>query len=266
MSEVKTLRPLRDVALNYLSKGKDGKSVEHKELLVNLSKQDKSSEVRSQALVFLSKNFPSDSLLIPVYKKALEDSSNLVKSEAIAALYSIKREDALLRALPLEIVEDDHLIYTLSEIYTNVKDESKFKYFNWATSHTEGYYKAEIIAMFQEYLDGKGHDLVWKGIKSLKEIAVYDNDKSIREAAGLAIHSLHKQHLLSIEDVKKDIADQEKSSKGNSNYDLKMLKEKLAELEEKEKEILALIKEVIQSEKNLSVLEAWKLEGFEEKK
>ncbi len=40
-----------------------------------------------------------------------------------------------------------------------------------------------------------------------------------------------------------------------------MLKEKLAELEEKEKEILALIKEVIQAEKNLSVVETWKLEA-----
>ena len=103
-------------------------------------------------------------------------------------------------------------------------------------------------------------------MKYLKEIAIFDNDKSIRETAGLAIHTLHKQHLLSIDDIKKDIADQEKSSKGNSNYDLKMLKEKLQELEEKEKEILALIKEVLNAEKNLSVLEVWKLEGFEENK
>ena len=118
--------------------------------------------------------------------------------------------------------------------------------------------------LFTSYLKNKSHNVVWKCIKTLKEITIFDNDKSIREAAGLAVHKLHKQHLLSIEDIKKDIKDQEKSSKGTS-YDLKMLKEKLVELEEKEKEILVIIKEIISSEKNLTVIEAWKLEGFEDK-
>lgn len=254
----------RAVGINYLGKGKEAKSDDFKELLVNLIKTDPVSSVRSEAIVQLAKNFASDSLMIPIYKKALEDSSLNVKTEAISALSEIKREDALLRATELEKIEDAHLIYTLCEIYSDVKDESKINYYRWAISHTEGYFKSGVIELFTEYLKTKGHDLAWKGFKTLRDIAIYDNDKEIRIAAGLAIHNLHKQHLLSIEDVKKDIADQEKSGKKDS-YDLKMLKEKLAELEAKEKEILELIKQVIQAEKNLSVLETWKIEGFEDK-
>ena len=259
-----TLPTFRTIGISYLGKTKESKTDDYKELLVNLSIKDLSSDVRSTAIYLLAKYFPTDSLLIPIYKEALEDSSYLVKIEAITALHSIKREDALLRSVNLEKEDDEELIFTLCDLYTDIKDEGKVNYYKWAISHTEGHYKIEILDLFTSYLKNKSHNVVWKCIKTLKEITIFDNDKSIREAAGLAVHKLHKQHLLSIEDIKKDIKDQEKSSKGTS-YDLKMLKEKLVELEEKEKEILVIIKEIISSEKNLTVIEAWKLEGFEDK-
>ena len=103
--------------------------------------------------------------------------------------------------------------------------------------------------------------MVWKGLKKIKIIAQYANDRKARKKAGLVIHELHKGHKTRIEDIERDIKDKKGSSKGSS-YDLKMLEEKHIELLEKELKIQQLINEVISSEIDQNVLDYWSTNGF----
>ena len=252
----------RRIALNYLADSKDGLSDDYKEQLVNSAKSDEESKVRALSISLISQHFPADSSMIPLYKKGLEDSSYAVIRESIKALHKIKREDALLRAVELENEDDSYLIYTLSKLYSDLSDESKLNFYYRAMDVTESYFKVAIMRNYKEYLSTKSHEFIWKGMKKLRQIALYDNDKSVRIEAGLIIHDLHQIHLQRLADINKDIADQEKGNKGKSSYDLKMLKEKQAELLEKEAAIQELINEVIHQEKNASVKSAWEEAGL----
>lgn len=257
-----SLELYRRLGIHLLSLRPDAESDDFKERIIGMSKNDTMSLVRASAIRTLSEVFPEDSSLIPLYKKGLEDLSYEVNVQSITALHSIKKEDALLRAIALEKEEDPRLLYTLSKLYADLDDESKIDFYIRTAKITEGYYKVAILNKFQTYLSSKSHEFIWKGLKEMKEIAIYDNDKDVREAAGLVIHQLHQIHKQRLVDIAKDIADKEKSSKGKSNYDLKMLKEKQQELLEKEAKIQTLINEVINTEKNNFIVENWKSEGF----
>ena len=256
------LEVYRRIALNYLADSKDGLSDDYKEKLIRSAKEDEESKVRALSISLLSQHFGSDSSMIPLYKAGLADSSYAVIRESIKALHKIKREDALLRAVELEKEDDSYLLYTLSKLYSDLSDESKLNFYYRAMDLTESYFKTAIMENYKTYLSSKSHEFIWKGMKKLRQIALYDNDKSVRKEAGLIIHDLHQLHLKRLEDINKDIRDQEKSSKGKSNYDLKMLKEKRAELLEKEAAIQEMMNEIIQGEKNASILEAWETAGF----
>lgn len=252
---------VRRVTSTYWSEIPDGKSVEFKEQLLQIIKSDSVALVRRTALRNLANNFQSDSTLIPVYKEALNDSSYLVKSEAIKALFKIKREDALLRAVQLEKIEDPSLIYTLATLYKDINDESKVEYYRWALDHTEGYYKEKIVQLFQEYLVAKSTATIHKGLKTLNYLALNESSALIREEAGMAMFKIYEVHLKRIKDIEKDIADKEKSTKGNS-YDLKMLKEKLEELKLKKEELKESLNKVLNSEISKSIIKNWKAAGF----
>ncbi|MFT6746529.1 MAG: aminopeptidase N [Glaciecola sp.] len=251
-----TLEAFRRISLSFLGETNEAGTDEYKDKLMLASESDQVSKVRATAIKMLSKHYKEDSTLIPLYKKALDDSSYLVNNAAIKALYKIKREDALLRAIDMEKTDDSRTLYTLSKLYEDVTDESKIKFYMKALDLTEGYYKKAILEYYRKYLSIKSHEFIWKGMKQLKEMAIYDNDKDIRRDAGLAIHELHKVHLKRLEDIRKDITDKKSSSKGK-NHDLKMLQEKEQELLEKEALIQKLINEIIEGETNQSVLDAW---------
>jgi len=251
-----TLPAFRRIGLTFLGETNDATSDDYKEQLIMASESDEKSNVRAVALNMLSKHFEEDSTLIPLYKRALEDSSYNVNCSAIKALHKVKREDALLRSISMEDADDARTLYVLSKMYEDVSDESKIKFYMKALDLTEGYYKRAILEYYRKYLSIKSHEFMWKGMEQLKEMAIYDNDKDTRRDAGLAIHELHKVHLKRLKDIRKDIVDKKNSSKGN-NHDLKMFREKEQELLKKEAQIQEMINEIIQSENNETVLDAW---------
>ena len=256
-----SLAAFRRIGLSFLGKTNEAESEDYKEQLISASKVDENSNVRAVAVDLLSKYFGKDSSLISVYKKGLNDSSYRVNRSAIKALHKIKREDALLRAIAMEDADDARTLYTLSKIYQDVDDESKIEFYQKALDLTEAYYKTAILEYYRKYLSTKSHEFMWEGMEQMQEMAKYDSDKRIREAAGIAIQDLYKVHLLRLEDIKKDIKDKKSSSKGK-NHDLKMLKEKEQELLKKEVLIQKMINDIIKNEKNDSVLEVWKDADF----
>ncbi len=256
-----SLEVFRRLGIHLMGDRPDNKSDNFKAMLKDMATTDTMSLVRADAIKELSEQFPDDSLLIPLYKKGLEDLSYEVNVQSITALFEIKREDALLRAIELEKEEDPRLLYTLCKLYSDLDDESKLKFYVHTAQITEGYYKEAILGKFQKYLADKSHEFVWKGFKAIKEIAIYDNDKDVRAEAGLVLHELHKLHLIRIEDIEKDIADKKKSTRGK-DHDLRMLQEKHVELLEKEAKIQKLINEVINAEKNIAVKEIWDTAEF----
>ena len=252
---------VRRLAMSEWAKIPDGKTEDFKEMLANIFAKDSSSAVRKSSIYHLVQNFPKDTVMIDLYKKALNDSSLQVKTEALKALFSLRREDALLRAAELEEIKDPGVILTLSNMYKDINDESKAKYYRWAINQTESAYKNRVIQNFREYLSRKGTSTMKKAVEELENQALYENNTAVREVAALAIYDLYKIHLKRIEDIEKDIKDKKSASKGGG-YDLKMLEEKLTELQEKEKELKEKLKNIRKNEISASVKANWEKEGF----
>lgn len=251
-----TFEHFRKVSYYLWARIDDGKTEEHKERLLNALNSDKSSDVRLACVNTLAKNWSKDSTLISVYKKALQDSSINVQINALMALSELTREDALLRAYELESSRDARVIRTLADFYTDVKDESKRKWYEWAIKQVEAYSKSYVIKKYAQYLNEKGNNFVWNACKALKEEAIYENNKNVRKSAGFALQSLRKRNMKRIADIRADIKDKKTSSRGNS-YDLKLLKEKHQELLDHDARLLKLIQEVVDQEMDKEVKQAY---------
>tara|TARA_B100000795_G_scaffold270071_1_gene262485 strand:- start:125 stop:2872 length:2748 start_codon:yes stop_codon:yes gene_type:complete len=239
----------------------EGTSEEHKERLITAANADKSSIVRAVCVNILRLDWENDSSLIPVFKRALEDSSLMVKRYGLFALSKVAREDALLRAYKLETSTDPGIITTLASIYEDVKDESKRKWFNWALKQVEARNKTSVIQSYTEYLKIKGNEIVWRACKALKEEAIYENNKGVREAAGVAIQQLRERNIERIIDIKKDIHDKRASSEGKP-YDLKILEGKHKELRAHDERLKLLTAEIYKGEGNENVRKSYRSAGF----
>ena len=239
----------------------EGNSEEHKERLIRSAGEDSSSIVRAVCVNILRSDWDNDSSLIPVYKRALKDSSLRVKQYGLFALSSVAREDALLRAYQLEKNKDTGVITTLADLYTDVKDESKRKWYNWALQQVEARDKVSVLSSYTLYLNIKDNELVWKACKTLKEVAIYENNKDVREAAGIAVQRLRERNLERIKDIKKDIFDKKASSRGKP-YELKILEGKHQELKVHDERLKLLLKEIYEKELNEAVKIAYRDSGF----
>ncbi len=257
-----TFDSFRKLALYFMGAFDEAQTEEHKDFLFDMYKKDESSDVRMAAVSMIERTWPNDSNLITFYKKALNDSSINVKLSALEALENLAREDALLRAYGMEKSTDYRVITSLAKMYTSVKDESKRKWYNWAMKQVEARNKAYVINQYAKYLSEKNNEVIWKACKAIKEEAIHENNKKVRQAAGEAIQSLRKRNIKRIEDIRKDIKDKRESSKGKP-YDLKLLEEKHQELLDHDKRLADLIKEIFNAEIDKKVKEDYKKAGFD---
>ena len=185
----------------------------------------------------------------------------MVRRYGLFALNSVAREDALLRAYQLEKNTDPGIIVTLADIYSDVKDESKRKWYNWALQQVEARNKISVLNSYTKYLKIKGNESVWKACKALKEIAIYENNKKVRKAAGIAVQKLRERNIERIKDIKKDIFDKKASSRGKP-YELKILEGKYEELKAHDERLNLLIQEIYRKEINEEVKKAYRESGF----
>lgn len=256
-----TFEHFRKIAYYLWARIPEGQTEDHKAAMFNAFKTDSSAAVRLAIVSSLAKNWANDSSLIPFYKKALADTSVNVKLNALFALEEIAREDALLRAYGLEQATDPRIITSLADLYSDVRDESKRKWYAWAIKQVEAREKVYVINLYQKYLSSKGNEFVWLNCQNLKEEAIYENNKDVRTAAGLAIHQLRLRNMERIADIRKDITEKKASSKGKP-YDLKLLEGKHEELLAHETRILKLLQEIVEKEINNGVKQAYEEAGI----
>ena len=256
-----TFDSFRKLALYYMPAFSDSETEEHKNFLFNMYNSDSVSDVRVAALSVIKRTWPKDSSLIPFYKKALKDSSINVRLLALKGLSSLAREDALLRAYQMESETDPRIIRALSNMYIDVKDESKKEWYNWAMKQVEMYYKSYVIQKYKQYLLEKSNDVIWKACKAIEEEAIYENNKDVRFSAAMAIQSLRERNIERIEDIRKDIRDKKESSKGKT-YDLKLLEGKHKELTDHDARLSQMIKNIVELEINDKIKQSFKDNGL----
>lgn len=239
----------RKLSVYFSTPFDEGKTEDHKEHLFNMFEKDSSSDVRVAIINSIQSTWPDDSALITFYKKALNDSSINVKLTALDVVNEIAREDALLRAYELEKETDARVIRQLASMYTDVRDESKRKWYNWAMKQVEARSKEYVIYKYSQYLSEKSNDVIWKACKALEEEAIHENNKKVRVSAALAIQRLRERNIKRIEDIRKDINDKKAGSRGKP-YDLKILIEKHEELLAHDKRMADLLKKIYDAEIN----------------
>ncbi len=251
----------RKLSIYFMTSFSEAQKEEHKDFLFKMYNRDSISDVRVAALSVIKRTWPNDSSLIPFYKKALNDSSVNVRLIALRGLLSLAREDALLRAYQMESETDPRVIRALANMYKDVKDESKRKWYNWAIKHVEFHNKSYVINKYKQYLMEKGNAVIWKACKVLEEEAIYENNKDVRLTAALALQDLRERNIKRVEDIRKDIRDKKASSKGSS-YDLKLLEGKYKELTDHDERLAAMIKKIVELEINARILESFEVHGL----
>ncbi len=95
----------------------------------------------------------------------------------------------------------------------------------------------------------------------MEEEAIYENNKDVRGAAGLALHSLRNRNIERILDIRRDIKDKKESSRGKP-YDLKLLEEKHKELLGHEERLIALIIKVVEAEVSQGIKDLYAENGL----
>ena len=251
----------RKIALNFMPAFSDSETEEHKNFLFKIYNIDTVSAVRSAALSVIKRTWPTDSSLIPFYKKALKDSSVNVRLIALKGLSNLAREDALLRAYEMENETDSRIIRALANMYKNVKDESKRKWYNWAMKQVEMYSKCDVINKYKKYLLEKNNEVIWKSCKALEEEAIYENNKDVRYYAAMAIQSLRERNIKRVQDIRKDIRDKKASSNGK-DYDLKLLEGKHKELTVQDERLSKMIKNIVELEINDKIKKSYEDNGL----
>lgn len=127
---------LRRYAINKLSDDTmPDFEVELKKLAVN----DSSSMVRAEAISTLAKNFKHDGALLSLYKNSLNDSSYTVETEGLNAIASINKDAALKYAHQLENTDEPDMLLGIGSIYSLYGSDSNSAFFEKISSRITGF-------------------------------------------------------------------------------------------------------------------------------
>ncbi len=140
-----------------------------KEKLILLVESDKKSRVRALALEVLVKKFPSDELL-PLLNKGMQDSSYAVISKALKGLVKLNKEEALKRAAVLEKEENQTLLLSVANVYSEIGSDKNNEFFVILLNRLEGWSRVTGVNTYGKFLERCNDETINKGLVILENI------------------------------------------------------------------------------------------------
>jgi aminopeptidase N len=149
--------------------------------LQNLIRNETKSNVKADAILAM-KNFlnPQNDLL---FRAALNDSSNLVKSAALEALFTNKVVDAAELAEKFSSSYDNAIFASVANYYTENPQPQHYEWFMSRLSRMEGVEVYQYLAIFGSYLARSDKDLILKSIPYLTDLASKEPEWFVRISA-----------------------------------------------------------------------------------
>ena len=248
----------RQIALSELNMN-DTLKGELMDVLFKMAAKDPKSLVRSAAIKQIRANYTLEEAE-PLLKKTFNDSSNLVVASTIRAYYLLKKEEALPLFKAKEFPVEEFITATLSDIYSQQKDDSYYAYFTKIIPQFEGDAQAELVTLFADYLCKQNEEIFFAGLDSLSNIATSDEDKAVRRAAVFGMNQLKTRYNKRIKDLERDLLDNKNITK--KSYDAQQMQDKLDRLKKEIVKIDAKVAAAIAKEKDKELLDEYETSGL----
>lgn len=197
--------------------------------LERMALKDASSSCRAIAINRLTKLTPDENTK-KVYLKALKDSSTMVLSTSLRAIYDVDNEKGIEETKKQEGNKYGNVISSIAQIYAEDGSPDHDAYFNKELNNTE-INRASLVYAYASYLNKQTESYVKDKLHLITDLA---NDPNAgRWEKTYAIYGLveilgHYQKRLN--DINADIADQE--AVGTKAYDMASLKQRKERIQE----------------------------------
>ena len=226
----------RSFAISLLNEVAKERETELKPLLLELARADKSTQVRSDAIEFLSKNYSGEELNA-LYRSSLKEMSYMVMGAALSAISEKEPSAALEKARELENEPGDMLSFTIMDIYSRFGDDKCNSYFVSQKNNYTGFEAIGFINLYSMYLKRVSDKVVVDGANVLKEFAQDKGNPYLKFTSINAIQNLANKYQDKEDELSGKI-EQAKSSNTDSAA-LQSEMQKVSSVKTKLNEILA---------------------------
>jgi aminopeptidase N len=185
---------IRNYATNIVKEHAKENSSLFKNTLIKLSQKDEKSLVRASAIDALSHSF-DDRDLMNIYKRAIDDASYTVESEALQAIFKADKELGIEFARTFETDSIAAIIATLCNIYSLEGEERDNEYFLKAENWLSGSEKYNFCKSYSTFLLNKSDSTINKSLPLFEKIASSENAWYVRLSGFNALDLLKDLYL-----------------------------------------------------------------------
>lgn len=185
---------IRNYATNIVKEHAKENSSLFKSTLIKLAQKDEKSLVRASAIDALSHSY-DDRDLMNVYKRAIDDASYTVESEALQAIFKADKELGIEFARTFETDSIATIIATLCNIYSLEGEERDNEYFLKAECWLRSSEKYNFCKSYSTFLLNKSDSTINKSLPLFEKIASSENTWYVRLAGFNALDLLKDLYL-----------------------------------------------------------------------
>lgn len=179
---------LRKKAIGILNNVASSNEEKLKPMMIEISKNDKNSNVRAAAINFLAENYKGNDLK-EVYSSAMNDKSLNVISNALEGLSVLDMNLALSKAKELEKEKSMSLTFSIMNLYAENGNESSLTFFMDKAKEFGGFSEVGYYNMFGKFLKKCNDEGTMKGVTFIKnriaasknQFAKYGAQKAIKD-------------------------------------------------------------------------------------
>lgn len=198
---------IRETAIRDLDGKMDNNDAE-KQMLKVLAEKDEKALVRSAAIEMLSKNFPKDVTLVPVYENALKDQSYGVIGEGLGAIGKANPAEGLKEAAAFNNETNPHVLRSVCSIYANYGSDENLEFFRNAAPKFKSWEQIGFMLNFGTFLKNRCKDeTVLQGTSILEESLKGSANKYVRYYGMSSLKELLNHYQDLQEKTQKKIAD-----------------------------------------------------------
>ncbi len=161
---------IRSLAVKNTSKILNTKKGDIQKKLIKMAQEDPKSLVRAIAIDYLVKDY-EDTMLIQVYKKALEDKSYSVVGSALEALAKRQPEAGLALAKSFETEKSKILLFAVAAVYADYGKDEQNSFFETTFSKMKGVNKYLLLQSYGKFLLRSKDETINKGLIIVEDLA-----------------------------------------------------------------------------------------------
>lgn len=173
------------------------------EKVFDIAMSDPYPIVRKAALIALD-DLGAESAMRAADSLFHNDSSRLVRAEALGMLYGEAPGEYYLAAMQLDRVDNIHLKYMISRIYSERGDASRNDFFLWALWSSRPYYCGYLMERYVAFLERMDVETLKNSAAFLAGLATHEESSFLRNLAENALYDLSEFYRRSTMDDREE--------------------------------------------------------------